>query len=152
MFFEIRESVIKTEHIRQSREGSVGCVRLRQVYRIVMFAFHMLRQERGAPARFASDQLYAAFGVLPIPDHDEFELIVQKFFGGFFVLRIDFSFSYSVFIDPRAMRVACHSVPVLPPPAVMRPTIVSPSMRPLNSSRELTPPDSRVSAKLMALP
>jgi hypothetical protein len=55
-----------------------------------------------------------------------------------FVLRIDFSFSYSVFIDPRAMRVACHSVPVLPPPAVMRPTIVSPSMRPLNSSRELT--------------
>ena len=53
------------------------------------FGFGM-HQERGAAIELGADEIEAALGLLPVLDHDVFQLFVQEFFRGLFELRIDF--------------------------------------------------------------
>ena len=49
-----------------------------------------MHQECGAAVGSGAQQVDAALGLLPILDHDVFQLVVQKFLGGAFVSRVDF--------------------------------------------------------------
>jgi hypothetical protein len=48
-------------------------------------------QESGAAVEFGTDEIQTALSLLPVLDHDIFQLFVEELFRGLFELRIDFN-------------------------------------------------------------
>lgn len=84
------ESVGEAENGGEFGERLIPTLRLRCFGGAIEDVFGMFGEEGGAAVEFAADEIDTLFGILPIADDDEFEFVVQKFFGGFFELRIDF--------------------------------------------------------------